>query len=180
MSATVVAVARDGAHRFSKPAADSITLLAGLGVDGDAHAGVTVQHRSRVRRDPSAPNLRQVHLIATELLDELVAAGYDVAPGVMGENLTTSDLDLLALPTGARLRLGDDAVVEITGLRNPCVQLERYQTGLMAAVLDRSADGAVIRRAGVMAIVIAGGTVRPDDRIQLSLPAEPHRALAPV
>jgi MOSC domain-containing protein YiiM len=176
----VESVARDGAHRFSKPTVDEITLLAGLGVDGDTHAGVTVQHRSRVRRDPSQPNLRQVHLMRSELLDELRARGYRVAPGVIGENVTTRGIALLALPTGTVLRLGADAVIEVTGLRNPCVQLDRYQDGLMRALLDRDADGGLVRLAGVMAIVTAGGIVRPGDPIAVTLPPAPHVPLQPV
>jgi MOSC domain-containing protein YiiM len=176
----VVAVARDGAHRFSKQVVDRIEMLAGLGVSGDAHAGVTVQHRSRVRRDPTAPNLRQVHLMAAELLDELAARGHDVAPGALGENITTQGLDLLGLPTGALLRLGPDAVVEVTGLRNPCVQIDRYQKGLQRAVLDRGPEGELIRRAGVMAVVRHGGVVTPGDTIAVTRPPEPHRPLEPV
>lgn len=179
-SVHVEAVARDDAHRFSKATVDEITLLAGLGVDGDAHLGVTVQHRSRVARDPSQPNLRQVHLVHAELLDGLRARGYRVAPGVIGENVTTRGVDLLALPVGTRLRLGADAEVELTGLRNPCLQLDRYQHGLMKAVLDRDADGELVRLAGVMAIVLAGGAVRPRDAVTVRLPATPHRALQPV
>jgi MOSC domain-containing protein YiiM len=165
---------------MSKPNQTSIRLLAGLGIEGDAHAGETVKHRSRVARDPSQPNLRQVHLIHAELHDELAASGYAIAPGDMGENVTTRGLDLLALPTGARLHLGAEAVVEVTGLRNPCAQLDGIQSGLMAATLDRDEDGALIRKAGVMAIVLAGGDVQPGDLIRVELPAEPHRPLAPV
>jgi MOSC domain-containing protein YiiM len=177
---SVVAVARDAGHHFSKAAVESITLRAGSGVEGDAHFGVTVQHRSRVRRDPTAPNLRQVHLVAAELLDELAERGFDVAPGGVGENVTTRGLDLLALPTGARLQLGADAVVEVTGLRNPCVQLDRHQRGLQRAVLDRDAAGNLIRRAGVMAVVLADGTVRAGDPIAVELPPGAPRPLAPV
>ena len=173
-------MARDAAHRFSKPAAECIRLIAGLGVEGDAHLGETVQHRSRVRRDPSAPNLRQVHLVPGEVLDELVARGYRVSPGAIGENVTTRGVDLLALPTGARLRLGPAAVVEVTGLRNPCLQLDRFQDGLMAAVLDHDANGALIRRAGVMSVVVAGGPLRSGDAIVVELPPEPHQPLRPV
>lgn len=153
-------------------------MRAGLGVEGDAHSGTTVQHRSRVARDPSQPNLRQVHLIHAELFDELHAAGFDIAPGQIGENVTTQGLDLLARPTGTRLLLG--AVVELTGLRNPCVQLNRFRPGLMAAVLDRDAAGDLVRKAGVMGIVLADGTVRPGDTIRVVLPDTPHRALPPV
>ena len=180
MQPTVIAVSRSPGHTFSKPSELSIRLLAGLGVDGDAHMGETVKHRSRVARDPTQPNLRQVHLLHSELHDELNAAGFTVAPGQMGENVTTRGVDLLALPAGTRLRLGESAVVEITGLRNPCIQIDRFQAGLMSAVLARDHNGAVIRRAGVMAIVMAGGEVRPGDRIHVELPARPHRTLEPV
>lgn len=180
VEAVVTAVSRSATHSMSKPNHDSIRLLTGLGVDGDAHLGATVQHRSRVARDPSQPNLRQVHLIHAELLDELRVAGFAVSPGRMGENITTRGVDLLGLPTGTRLRLGDQAVVEITGLRNPCHQLNGVQPGLMAAVLDRDADGRLIRKAGVMAVVIADGEVRPGDPIRVDLPSLPHRPLAPV
>ena len=149
-------------------------------MDGDAHLGTTVQHRSRVARDPSRPNLRQVHLIHGELHDELRAQGFDVAPGVMGENVTTRGVDLLALPTGAQLRLGEHAVVEITGLRNPCVQLDHFQPGLMAAVLDRDETGDLIRKAGVMAVVLTSGDVRPADPIAVDLPPPPRSRLEPV
>jgi MOSC domain-containing protein YiiM len=177
----VESVSRSGSHTFSKRPDAGIVLVAGLGVEGDAHAGVTVKHRSRVRRDPTQPNLRQVHLIHAELHDELRDAGFDVGPGAMGENLTTRGVDLLGLPTGTRLRLGDDgAVVEVTGLRNPCVQLDRYADGLMAAVLDRDDDGALVRKAGIMGVVVSGGAVRPGDAVAVELPAGPHRPLQPV
>jgi len=180
MSAHILAVCAHATHAFSKPVCESIALLAGLGVQGDAHAGVTVKHRSRVAQDPTQPNLRQVHLMHAELHDELVARGFRVGPGVMGENITTRGIDLLALPVGARLALGADAVVEITGLRNPCVQLDQYQDGLMQAVLDRAADGTLIRRSGIMGIVIRGGIVRPGDLVAVTLPAPPHRPLERV
>ncbi|MGE0718126.1 MAG: MOSC domain-containing protein [Alphaproteobacteria bacterium] len=178
--ARVVAVAADGTHRFSKPGRPAIRLLAGLGVEGDAHMGTTVKHRSRVARDPTQPNLRQVHLVHHELLDELVAAGFRVGPGVMGENVTTVGLDLLGLPTGARLALGAAAIVEVTGLRNPCAQLDNFQKGLTKAVLDHDAAGNLVRRAGIMAIVLAGGEVRPGDAIGVELPPGPPRPLVPV
>jgi MOSC domain-containing protein YiiM len=176
----VTSVSRSGRHTLSKPSEGSIRLLAGLGVEGDAHAGDKVKHRSRVARDPSQPNLRQVHLIHAELHDELGAAGFAVAAGQMGENVTTRGVDLLGLPTGARLRLGGEAVVEVTGLRNPCAQLDKVQPGLMAATLDRDADGKLIRKAGVMGIVLRGGEVRPGDPIEVELPPAPHRPLEPV
>ncbi len=176
----IAAVSRSAAHEFSKSPCTTINLVAGLGVEGDAHAGETVRHRSRVAKDPSQPNLRQVHLIATELLDELRERGFDVHPGDLGENLTTRGLDLLGLPTGTRLTLGRSATLEVTGLRNPCGQLDGFRKGLTAAVLDRDADGNLIRRAGVMAVVLEGGTVQPGDAIRVERPALPHRALEVV
>jgi GNAT superfamily N-acetyltransferase len=175
----VTHVATDGTHRFSKTLRESIRLLAGLGVEGDAHAGVTVQHRSRVARDPTQPNLRQVHLTHAELFEELRTRGFDIAPAAMGENITTRGLDLLGLPRGARLRIGG-AVVEVTGLRNPCRQLDEYRPGLMAATLDRDTEGNLIRKAGVMGVVLEGGEVRPGDAIRVELPDRPHEPLAPV
>jgi MOSC domain-containing protein YiiM len=180
MPGIVTAVSRSATHTFSKPNADRIRLLAALGVDGDAHLGETVKHRSRVARDPTKPNLRQVHLIHAELHDELQNAGFAVAAGQMGENVTTRGIDLLALPTGARLRLGDGAVVEVTGLRNPCYQLDDFQPGLLRAVLGRDPQGNLIRKAGVMAIVLAGGDVRPGDPIGVELPTGSYRSLEPV
>jgi MOSC domain-containing protein YiiM len=179
MDGYVAAVSRSATHTFSKPNGSSIRLIAGLGVEGDAHAGATVRHRSRVARDPSQPNLRQIHLIHAELHDELRAAGFAVSAGQMGENITTRGVDLLGLPTGTRLHLGDEAVVEVTGLRNPCAQLDTVQPGLMAAVLDRDEHGNLVRKAGVMGIVLAGGDVRPGDPIRVEPPA-PHRPLVPV
>lgn len=175
----VASVARRSGHHFSKTVVGSITLVAGLGVEGDGHAGVTVQHLSRVRRDPSQPNLRQVHLISAELLDELQATGYDVGPAQLGENITTRGLDLLALPRGTRLLVGD-GVVEVTGLRNPCVQIDRFRTGMLGMVLTRRPDGTVQRRAGVMGVVVVGGAVRPGDPIGVVLPEPPLVPLEPV
>lgn len=178
--ATVVAVSKSATHSFSKTTHDSIRLLAGLGVEGDAHAGETVKHRSRVRADPTQPNLRQVHLIHSELLDELNGCGFDVPAGALGENLTTRGLDVLSLPTDTLLRIGDAAVVRVTGLRNPCKQLDAYQEGLTAAVLDRSESGELIRKSGIMGVVVEGGEVKPGDAIEVTLPAEPHRPLERV
>ena len=180
MNGTIAAVSVSPAHTMAKPNAPAIRLLAGLGVEGDAHAGTTVKHRSRVARDPNQPNLRQVHLIHAELHDELREQGFDVAPGEMGENITTCGVDLLGMPTGARLRLGDAAVIEITGLRNPCGQLDGVRPGLMRATLDRDADGTLVRKAGVMATVITGGDVRPGDVIGVDLPTGERVPLAPV
>ena len=175
--AGVVAVSLSPTHTFSKPNAEVIRLLTGLGVEGDAHLGVTVKHRSRVARDPSQPNLRQVHLIHAELHDEVRAAGFHVRPGELGENVTTRGIDLLALPAGALLRLGEDAVVEITGLRNPCTQIDAFQDGLLRQVVGRDDHGNIVRKAGVMGVVVAGGEVRPGDRIRVELPQPPHRRL---
>lgn len=180
MTGTIIALARDAKHRFSKQPEQGLVLLAGLGVEGDAHAGRTVKHRSRVAQDPSQPNLRQVHLIHAELFEQLAARGYAVEPGQLGENVTTSGLNLLGLSRGTRLRLGSDALIEITGLRNPCRQIDGLAQGLMAATLDRAPDGSLIRKCGVMAIVITGGEVRIGDPISLeSLPLE-HAPLEPV
>ena len=176
---TVLAVHRSPTHSFSKRPALSLRLIAGLGVEGDAHAGETVKHRSRVARDPTQPNLRQVHLIHAELLDELNAAGFSVKPGDLGENITTRGLDLLALPTGTRLMIGA-ALVELTGLRNPCIQLDRFQQGLMQATLDRDDAGNLIRKAGVMGVVLASGDVLPNDSIHMEMPKGAQRKLEPV
>lgn len=180
MPSRVVAVCLSPTHTLTKPAAESVRLVAGLGVEGDAHSGRTVRHRSRVARDPSRPNLRQVHLLHAELHDALVRAGFPVGPGVMGENVTTRDLDLLGLSRGTRLQLGETAVVEVTGLRNPCVQLDGIRSGLLAAVVDRDEQGRVVRKAGVMAVVLEGGRVRPGDEIRVHLPPPPHLPLEPV
>lgn len=175
----VVAVSASNAHSFSKASLPAIKLLMGLGVEGDAHMGETVKHRSRVRADPTQPNLRQVHLIHGELLDELASKGYDVSPGALGENILTRGLDLLALPRGTVLKCGNAEVV-VTGLRNPCKQLNDYQAGLMNAVLNRDADGGLIRKAGVMGIVQHGGVVEPGDEIEVLYPPTPHERLEPV
>jgi hypothetical protein len=176
----VEAVSRSPGHTMAKPNRNSIRLLTGRGVDGDAHMGETVKHRSRLGRDTTTPNLRQVHLLHGELHDELRGAGFAVSPGQMGENITTRHIDLLSLPAGTLLHLGDAAVVEVTGLRTPCVQLDGIQAGLMAATLDRGEDGALIRKAGIMSVVRAGGDVRPGDAILVELPPEPRQPLAPV
>jgi MOSC domain-containing protein YiiM len=180
MTGLVTAVGRSERHTFGKPTRDGIRLLAGLGVEGDAHMGETVKHRSRVRRDPSRPNLRQVHLIHAELHDELRDAGFDVSAGQMGENLTTRGVDVLGLPAGTILHLGETASIELTGLRNPCKQLDGLQPGLMRAVLDRDEEGNLVRKAGVMGVVVAGGNVRPGDGVRVELPPGPHRPLEKV
>ena len=180
MAARIVAVSSRAGHGIGKDGRLSIRLLAGLGVAGDAHCGATVKHRSRVARDPGQPNLRQVHLVQAELFAELAHAGFALAPGQLGENVTTQGLDLLDLPAGTVLRLGRDAAVAITGLRNPCAQLDGLRPGLMRAVLGRDAQGRPIRKAGIMAVVERGGDVFPGDAIAVTLPPQPHRPLEPV
>ena len=179
-AATVVAVSRKTGHGVDKPNQLAIRLVAGHGVEGDAHFGETVKHRSRVRQNPHQPNLRQVHLIHAELHDELAARGFRLTPGLMGDNVTTRGIDLLGLPTGARLRLGETALVEVTGLRNPCVQLEGLHPGLMAACLARGPDGEPVRKAGVMAVVLQGGEVRAGDLVAVEARPGPYRPLKPV
>jgi MOSC domain-containing protein YiiM len=180
MSPRVIAVHRSSMHSFSKFAEDAVTLVAGLGVSGDAHSGKTVQHRSRVARDPGQANLRQVHLLHAELFDELMQAGFAVWPGEMGENVTTRGIDLLGLPEGACLSLGQHAIVQVTGLRNPCSQIDKFQHGLMSAVLDRDSQGRLVRKTGVMGVVLQGGVVQGGDEIGVELPPLPHQPLQPV
>ena len=157
-----------------------MTLVQGHGVEGDAHAGPTVQHRSVKRWRPQTPNLRQVHLLHDELLQDLRLRGFEVAPGDVGENVLVRGVDLLALPTGTLVHLGDDAVVEVTGLRNPCVQLDRFADGLMRAVLRAEPDGTVSRLAGVMSVVRTGGEVRVGDAVRVRLPDGEPVPLRPV
>lgn len=176
----VVSLSKDDQHRFSKQPQSELVFVAGRGIAGDAHCGETVQHRSRVKANPVQPNLRQVHLIHAELLAELQAQGFEVGPATLGENVLTEGVDLLSLPTDSRLQLGDEVVVRLTGLRNPCAQLDGYQQGLTKAVLDRDAEGKLIRKAGVMAVVETGGVVTTGDSIAVTLPAEPHRPLQQV
>jgi MOSC domain-containing protein YiiM len=180
MGAMVTAVSRSPRHTLAKPTQASIRLIAGLGVEGDAHQGATVKHRSRVARDPSQPNLRQVHLIHAELHDELRQSGFAVLPGAMGENVTTRGIDLLGLAAGTRLHLGMSAVVEVTGLRNPCAQLDKIEKGLMAATLGRDAHGNLVRKAGIMGVVLAEGEVKPGDPIRVEPPPPPLRPLPVV
>jgi MOSC domain-containing protein YiiM len=180
MKAEVVAVSLSSRHSFTKPVALEIRLLSGLGVEGDVHCGVTMQDSYNARKNSASPNLRQVHLIHEELHDDLRAAGFQVSPGVMGENITTRGVDLLGLPEGTRLHLGDSAVVELTGVRTPCRQLNDYQKGLMSAVVGRNADGSVLYKSGVMAIVLESGVVRPGDTIRAEFPREPFKTLVPI
>lgn len=175
-----MAVCYDDDHRFSKPVREHVRLVADHGIEGDAHAGATVKHQVRLSRDPESPNLRQVHLLPAELLDELNTAGFDVAPGQIGENILTRGLDLISLPLGTRLRLGESAVVELTGLRDPCNQLDKLRPGLMKAVLDRDEHGELIRKSGVMSVVVEGGELRAGDPIAIELPSGPVQHLRPV
>ncbi|MFF9396129.1 MOSC domain-containing protein [Streptomyces griseoluteus] len=177
MHGRVTAVSSNGQYSFTKPNRDSIRLLAGLGVEGDVHAGVTVKHRSRVAQDPTQPNLRQVHLIHEELFVEVGREGFTVEPGELGENITTCGIDLLGLPVGTLLRIGDSAVLEVTGLRNPCLQIDNFQDGLLKQVVGRDEAGNIVRKAGIMSIVRQGGTVCPGDTIEAELPSGPHRPL---
>jgi MOSC domain-containing protein YiiM len=176
----VVAVCAGLEHSFSKPVQTAIALLPGLGVEGDAHAGGTVKHLSRVAKDPAQPNLRQVHMIHAELFDELATKGFSVGPGDVGDNITTRGVDLLGLPTGTLLRLGDTALVAITGLRNPCLQLNRFAPGLMEATLEKAPDGSLVRKCGVMGVVLQGGTVKAGDTIEIAFPPGKARPLGPV
>jgi MOSC domain-containing protein YiiM len=180
MPGVVEAVSQRSGHPFSKQPGMWINLLAGLGVEGDGHAGATVRHRSRVARDPTQPNLRQVHLLHRELLEELAATGFVIGPGDIGENILTRHVNLLGLPAGAILHIGDAAQLQVAGLRNPCIQLDRFRPGLMAATLGRDASGNLVRKAGVMAVVLTGGTIRLGDAIEAVLPPQPHQPLRPV
>ena len=180
MIGKVIAVSVSSNHSFQKFKQDSIKLISGIGIEGDTHAGKTVQHRSRVAKDPTQPNLKQVHLIHSELHTELNNAGFNISSGDMGENITTEGIDLLGLPTDTRLHIGSEAIIGVTGLRNPCAQLDNFQSGLMAAVLDKDEAGNIVRKAGIMSIVIAGGVVKPGDSIRIELPPKPYRSLERV
>lgn len=181
MEPTIIAVSRSGQHTISKPLAEVIRLIDGLGVEGDAHAGPTVMHRYDRNKNPDAPNLRQVHLMQAELFAELADKGFAVSPGQIGENVTTRGIDLITLSRGTRLQLGAEAMVEITGLRNPCSLIDKVtERGVMAATLEKRNDGTLIRKSGVMAIVLAGGDVRAGDTITVLPPAGPHVPLEPV
>ncbi|NUP17214.1 MAG: MOSC domain-containing protein [Streptomyces sp.] len=180
MSGSVTAVSSNGEYSFTKPNRDSITLLAGLGVEGDVHSGVTVKHRSRVAQNPDQPNLRQVHLIHEELFGDVGEEGFKVAPGELGENITTRGIDLLGLPVGTLLRIGGSAVLEVTGLRNPCLQIDNFQAGLLKQVVGRDEAGNIVHKAGIMSIVREGGVVRPGDTIEAELPSGPHKPLERV
>jgi len=180
VSGTVIAVAKDEGHNFSKKIVPEIEIITGLGVDGDAHLGERVKHRSRVKVDPTQPNLRQVHLIHSELFDEVAKKGFRVQPADLGENITPEGLDLLGLPRHAVLEIGEDVRLEVTGLRNPCAQIDNFQKGLLSAVRDKGPNGELIRKSGIMTVVLAGGLVRAGDRIDVKLPAQPFLPLERV
>ena len=179
MIPVIVGLGKCGEYSFSKSQVEFINVVEGMGVEGDVHAGEKVKHRSRVRRDPNQPNLRQVHLIHAELFEELREKGFHIKPGDVGENITTQGVNLLELPTGTLIKVGS-AVLRVTGLRNPCSQLDHFQDGLLQAVLDKDEEGNLIRKCGIMSVVEKGGTIQLGDQIELELPAEPRRALEPV
>ncbi|MCU0832673.1 MAG: MOSC domain-containing protein [Rhizobiaceae bacterium] len=174
------ALHRSPVHGFSKQAETQLTVLTGLGIEGDAHCGATVRHRSRVAADPAQPNLRQVHLLHMEMIDAINAQGFDISPGDIGENITTAGIDLLALPRHTRLHIGANVILSLTGLRNPCAQLDNFQPGLTQAFLGRGTDGALVRKSGVMAIVLEGGVVHAGDTIRIEMPAPPLKSLERV
>lgn len=178
--AAVVSVARHAGHEFSKTVVKDIRIIAGHGIEGDAHAGVTVKHRSRVAVDPDQPNLRQVHLLQHELFADLAKSGFDLSPGDLGENILTEGISLLELPTDTVLRIGPDVLLRVTGLRNPCAQIDSFRPGLLQRLVHNGADGKLVRKAGVMAVALAGGMVRCGDRIEATRPALPHRPLERV
>jgi MOSC domain-containing protein YiiM len=178
---SVVAVSKDGTHRFSKEPCEQITLLKGIGVQGDAHSGATVQHLHQVAKDPAQPNLRQVHLLAREFFDEAQEQGFDeLAPGDLGENVLTQGLDMLSLPKDTLLHIGSQAVVQVTGLRDPCRQIDKFRTGLLKVAIGRDQNGQVLFKAGIMSVVTTGGIIRTGDTIEVELPAPPHQGLERV
>ena len=180
IKATVVSVSASGKHNFSKQPMSEISLIKEIGIEGDAHAGKKIQHRSRAAKDPDQPNLRQIHLIQEELFSDLKMAGFDIGPGDIGENITTKGIDLLNLPKGTILKIGSSALIEITGLRNPCIQTDSFREGLMSALVEKEPNGYIRRKAGVMGIVLEGGSIKPGDLIRIDLPAEPRNKLEPV
>ena len=175
--ASVVAVSKDEYHRFSKVPCTQITLIKGVGVRGDTHSGVTVQHLFAVEQDPRQPNLRQVHLLQQEFLDQARDQGYELTPGDLGENILTDDLDLVGLWQDTLLHIGSQAVVRVSGLRNPCAQIDSFRPGLLQVAVRRDLKGDVVRKAGIMGVVTTGGVVHPGDEIEVEWPAQPHRRL---
>ena len=145
-------------------------------MEGDAHAGPFVRHRHLARRHPKMPNLRQVHLIPSELFQALRADGYELRPGDLGENILTAGLDLEALPLGTILKLGAEAAIELTGLRTPCVLIDRFKPGLKRRMLVEE-YGRPRFRCGVMAVVRSSGRISTGDAIAVRLPSEPLKSL---
>lgn len=178
--AMVESVHRSESHDFTKATVEEVVLVAGVGIEGDAHAGATVQHVSRKKKDADRPNLRQVHLVSAELHEELVADGFDLDHGGFGENLVTRGIALGDLPVGTTLALGDDAIIVLTGLRDPCAQIDRHREGLRAAVAFDPGEGPKLFRDGAMAMVVRGGVVRTGDPIGVALPPEPHHPMRKV
>jgi MOSC domain-containing protein YiiM len=173
----VKSVSKSLSHTFSKNVVGQIKLIEGLGVEDDVHLGKTVKHQYLAKKYPTSANLRQVHLIHYELIEELNENGFSVSDGDLGENITTIGIDLLNLPTDTILKIGNEAVVKITGLRNPCVQLDMFQKGLLKAVIEKDENGNVIRKCGIMGIVIKSGIVRIDDAIEIIFPQKPFKKL---
>ena len=180
MTGHVIALHRSAVHNFSKQPETSLNLLQGLGIEGDAHMGATVKHLSRVAADPNQPNLRQVHLLHAEMIDEICGKGFSIKPGDVGENITTHGIDLINLPRHTRLHVGSSVILSVTGLRNPCAQLDNFQAGLTQAFLGKTSDGKLIRKSGVMAIVLEGGAIHQGDEIRVEMPSQPHLALERV
>ncbi|MFJ7724985.1 MOSC domain-containing protein [Neobacillus sp. NPDC097160] len=176
---TVIAVSLSKRHTFSKENQDIIKLVKGLGVESDAHFGSTVKHRSRVAQNPNQPNLRQVHLIQNELFEELTDR-FNIKPGQMGENITTVGINLLELSTDTILYTGESSAVKVTGLRNPCAQIDHFQPGLLKAVLDKDSAGNLIRKAGLMGVVLQSGLVKQGDTIRVEFPPKPFKKLERV
>jgi len=179
-SGKVHSLSSSAQHSFSKHTTHQVEVIKGIGIKGDAHAGVKVKHRSRVAKDPNQPNLRQIHLIHLELLKELVAKGYTVNPGDLGENITTEGISILNLPKDTILKIGENVAIQITGLRNPCHQIDKFQKGLLKEVVGKNDAGDIIRMAGIMAIVLEGGMIKVNDEILVELPALPHQKLERV
>jgi hypothetical protein len=162
-------------HGFSKLVRESITLIKGHGVDGDAHAGAFVKHRYLARWRPRMANERQVHLINQALFEELFSEGFNVQPGNLGENVTTRGIDLLRLPLGTMLALGPTAAVELRGLRTPCVLVDRFRKGLLKALVRKGEQPRF--RAGVMGVVREGGILFPGNPVKVTISPAPWQAL---
>ncbi len=180
ISGSVIAVCSRDAHLFSKENREEIELIKNFGINGDAHAGMYVKHRSRVKKNPKQLNLRQVHLIPIELLNEMKQHRYDLHPGDLGENITTSGIDLINLPLNSQINIGEEVVLEVKGLRDPCKQIEAFKEGLLKKMITKDADGNLIRKTGIMTIVLGGGIVKPNDKIEVVLPKKPYHKLEVV